>query len=121
MKPVPKAAILPLKVRVSANPIEKAPTNTNPKLILLRCKHIKKTVIAAGHGIRPPEKPNNIVCHIPIRPEDRRFLFHWRVLVHGHQALLDHCYRDGGDGLNAVQIKVGSKILKKRDSKDNKT
>ena len=73
MKPVPKAAILPIKVRVSANPIEKAPTNTNPKLILPRCKQIKKTVIAAGHGISPPENPNSIVCQIPIRPEDKRF------------------------------------------------
>ena len=72
IKPVPKAAILPIKTRVKANPREKAPTNTNPKLIFPRFKQIKKTVIAAGQGISPPEKPNNIVCEIPTRPEDRR-------------------------------------------------
>lgn len=70
----PTAATIPMATSVMARPIENALTNVIPKANWPKCKHNMNIVMAAGQGIRPPESPKRIVCHVPTFPLASRSL-----------------------------------------------
>ena len=59
---------------VSAKPILKPNTNVAPNANRFSCKHNKSTVIEAGHGIKPPVKPNTTICPVVTSRLVKRFL-----------------------------------------------
>ena len=58
------AASAPVATMVKASPKLKAETKVNPIATCLSCKQINKTLKAAGHGIRPPVRPNRRICGV---------------------------------------------------------
>ncbi len=60
---------------VSASPMEKPSTSVAPRAMRLSCRHSSSTVIDAGHGIRPPVRPNSTIWPVVTsRPAKRRWM-----------------------------------------------
>ena len=58
------AAAAPTVTSVMARPIEKQATSTAPSVSSFSWRQIRRTVIAAGQGSRPPVIPNRMICHV---------------------------------------------------------
>ncbi len=58
------AAPTPTVTRVNASPRLKQITSVAPSVTAFNWRHINKTVIAAGQGIKPPVNPKINICQL---------------------------------------------------------
>ena len=69
-----KAAAAPTETSVIAKPMLKHSTSAAPSVNSFTWMQSSKTVMAAGQGIRPPVRPNRIICPVVTLRFAKRFL-----------------------------------------------